>query len=254
MILQPNTVGIYLISLSGEIDSVQHSLDSLSPAEQQRAALITPPRARRRFELARFYLRQLLGERLDMAPSAVPISIGLNGKPELALDHARFPCHFSLSHSGGWVAIAISSEPVGVDLETRCPSTWKGIARRFFTPSEQQWLETADDQQNAFVAAWTMKEAAVKLYGDRLLTGLRAFQIQKKGWVGGEFSAQRALIAASTWCFPRNLWLSATVFREQAVNNTLYSVFEKTAAEDWLINERELNQYLMVRSCASEQD
>ncbi|GAA3978736.1 hypothetical protein GCM10022278_39150 [Allohahella marinimesophila] len=94
----------------------------------------------------------------------------------------------------------------------------------------------------------------MKLYGDRLLTGLRAFQIQKKGWVGGEFSAQRALIAASTWCFPRNLWLSATVFREQAVNNTLYSVFEKTAAEDWLINERELNQYLMVRSCASEQD
>lgn len=82
--------------------------------------------------------------------------------------------HFSLSHSGNLVVCAISSVPVGVDLEL--PRTLRsGIAARWFSPEEQALLT---DIPSAFFDLWMAKEAVLKEIGCGLSGGLQTVSIQ----------------------------------------------------------------------------
>jgi 4'-phosphopantetheinyl transferase len=86
---------------------------------------------------------------------------------------------FNLSHSGGRLACAITSgASVGIDLE-RCSGASEGrdvmrLARRFFRAEEIAALERCppDLQRDRFYDYWTLKEAAVKCRGERLVSGL----------------------------------------------------------------------------------
>lgn len=74
---------------------------------------------------------------------------------------------FSISHSGGALAVAISSLPVGVDIEPLDNKSRDGIARRFFSEGElSAYLSAKDDmREEAFLRIWTAKEAAFKSTG-----------------------------------------------------------------------------------------
>lgn len=93
------------------------------------------------------------------------------GKPYLP----AYPgLHFSLSHSGNFVVCAISSVPVGVDLEL--PRTvHPGVAARWFSPEEQALLAQAP---SAFFDLWMAKEAVLKEIGCGLCGGLQAVSVQ----------------------------------------------------------------------------
>lgn len=93
-----------------------------------------------------------------------------SGKPYLP-DHPAF--HFSISHSGDLVVCAVSSVPVGVDLEL--PRRLRpGIAARWFSPSEQALLAEAP---NAFFELWMAKEAVLKEIGCGLSGGLQRISV-----------------------------------------------------------------------------
>ena len=68
---------------------------------------------------------------------------------------------FSLSHSGDYVACALSDEgAVGVDVQQRC-----SIPQQFFAP----YFSAADLEkitEESFCAAWSRKEALLKAMGD----------------------------------------------------------------------------------------
>lgn len=95
---------------------------------------------------------------------------GTNGKPCLA-DVPDF--HFSISHSGDLVVCAVSTVPVGVDVELPRPVR-SGIAARWFSAEEQQLL-THDPA--AFFELWMAKEAVLKEIGCGLSGGLRAVSV-----------------------------------------------------------------------------
>lgn len=99
------------------------------------------------------------------------------GKPYLP---AHPEVHFNLSHSGHWAVCAISSDPVGVDVER--PRCTMEIARRFFQPEELDSLELVPDQLNRL---WTAKEAFVKALGGGLTIPLNSFSVflQEQGAV-----------------------------------------------------------------------
>ncbi len=73
------------------------------------------------------------------------------------------PSHFNISHSGDYVALAIDTAPLGLDLE-KITDFHPQIAKRCYTPEEQAWL-TSQGSNLAFFKLWTGKEAVMKATG-----------------------------------------------------------------------------------------
>lgn len=90
---------------------------------------------------------------------ALDLALAERGKPHFL--HAS-DLHFSISHSGGIWACALSNTPLGLDLQQVKPIRETDIARRFFHPEEIAYLDANPD---AFFALWTAKESYVKLTG-----------------------------------------------------------------------------------------
>lgn len=104
--------------------------------------------------------RRLLDRAARDAGLPLPLIVAeqADGKPYLP-EHPGF--HFNLSHSGGWAVCAVSSVPVGVDLQEIRPVR-PALLRRL-TPSERAQL--AGKPLDAFFDLWTLKEAAAKCTG-----------------------------------------------------------------------------------------
>jgi len=64
--------------------------------------------------------------------------------------------HWSKSDSADYVAIAVGSMPIGIDIEYMRERPFEKISRRFFSPSEI----TSDKER--FYQIWTEKEASIK--------------------------------------------------------------------------------------------
>lgn len=89
---------------------------------------------------------------------------GEHGKPFLA-DYPTL--HFNLSHCKGAVACAISTKPVGVDIETYRPIK-ESIINYAMSEAEARRIRQAACPERAFTILWTQKEALVKLTGEGL--------------------------------------------------------------------------------------
>lgn len=87
------------------------------------------------------------------------------GKPYFA---GNGNVHFSVSHSGDFVAVAFAQMPVGIDLQQHkshgdAIARHRKLASRYFHPKEQTYLE--DDLWEGFFRIWTAKESFVKRTG-----------------------------------------------------------------------------------------
>lgn len=79
----------------------------------------------------------------------------------------RYVCdqaYFSLSHSDGGLAVAVSRGPVGVDLEKVRSRDTDSLAQRVFTPEEMTAYTrlSAEEKTPFFFRTWTAKEALFK--------------------------------------------------------------------------------------------
>lgn len=109
-----------------------------------------------------------------------PWRIGPHGKPDLG---ERFPLHFNLSHSGAAAALALSSAPVGIDLECSDGLRWEALSRRFFSQAEQAFIagHAPEARPQAFILLWTCKESLYKYIGCGLSQGLSLYTLQFDG-------------------------------------------------------------------------
>jgi 4'-phosphopantetheinyl transferase len=104
---------------------------------------------------------------------------GPSGKPHIDPALGRSRLEFSLSHTRGLVACAVSLDhPIGVDVEAigRVDNELE-LAARFFAPAEVTLLrDAAPDQRPAvFARIWTLKEAYIKGTGEGLSCPLDSF-------------------------------------------------------------------------------
>lgn len=89
-----------------------------------------------------------------------------NGKPYIP----GFPLHFNLSHSGEFALCAVSTVPVGCDIEKlRANANFgKELSKRFFTSEEADYIDAIENESEksaAFFRIWTQKESYVKAIG-----------------------------------------------------------------------------------------
>jgi 4'-phosphopantetheinyl transferase len=142
----------------------------LSPEERARLARLQREADRDRYLVAHALLRAVLGLRVGVAPAAVGLAVGDDGKPRLADPAAA--CEFSLSHSGSRIVVAATADtPVGVDVERIHPE--RDVARMFsrvLSAQERPVLDALGGpaRQEAFHRYWARKEAAVKATGHGL--------------------------------------------------------------------------------------
>lgn len=90
--------------------------------------------------------------------------IGTHGKPSLH----EFPhIHFSISHCREAVMCAVSSHPIGADIERR--RTLKpALINHTMNENERVQIQQSSDPELEFTKLWTAKEAVVKLSGEGL--------------------------------------------------------------------------------------
>jgi 4'-phosphopantetheinyl transferase len=121
--------------------------------------------ARRRSLLARAMLRRMLVHVTGIPPLGWTFDAEASGRP-IARNAScdRIPS-ISLSHSGGWVAVAVSDVgPVGIDVEIHRPRrNFDRLAAAAFGPEEQCLV--AADGASGFYRIWTLKEAMAKASG-----------------------------------------------------------------------------------------
>jgi phosphopantetheinyl transferase len=71
--------------------------------------------------------------------------------------------HLSISHSDGWFAVYIASEPIGIDIQVPNPRLEQG--KHYFLNEQEQHLTDLDTLH----AIWGAKEALYKKYGGNIV-------------------------------------------------------------------------------------
>ena len=112
----------------------------------------------------------MLRELLEQRGLAHPFLFAYNehGKPYLK----GYPeVHFNLSHCKNGIAVAVSDQPVGIDIESY-RSVSESLLKYTMNEEEQRIIQTSDDPTRTFTEYWTKKEAVFKLRGTGITKGL----------------------------------------------------------------------------------
>ncbi|MCI0472054.1 MAG: 4'-phosphopantetheinyl transferase superfamily protein [Ignavibacteria bacterium] len=120
-------------------------------------------------------LRHVLGQRLRIDGKSIVFNKTKNGKPYLQ----STGIHFNLSHSGEYVAMALSDHETGIDVEQIRPINYR-IAERFFSPEEVGVLNSKSGKSKLeyFFDLWTLKESYLKMIGTGLTKSLSSFTVE----------------------------------------------------------------------------
>lgn len=140
---------------------------------------------RARFIVAASLLRLSAGKYLGQPPHKIHIDRRCqrcgesHGKPRLR--HRRLKIEVSLSHSGEYVASAVTIEDaVGLDIE-RIDSSLQvlELAPLILTQAERMALKALADSEltESFLTIWTRKEAILKALGTGLMVSPNAFSV-----------------------------------------------------------------------------
>ncbi|MBI3728161.1 MAG: 4'-phosphopantetheinyl transferase superfamily protein [Burkholderiales bacterium] len=164
---QSDEASIYLLSLHAVNDAgLSVFLPWLSSSEVQRYQRFIRPERQRQFLVGRILLRQALSGLLGLPATELEVIEQPGNAPRLndpELTHAGF----SLSHSGSWVACAVSANSkLGLDIELLNPDRdFSALALQAFNADENDWLaqQDASDRVRDFYQLWTTKEAQIKL-------------------------------------------------------------------------------------------
>lgn len=85
--------------------------------------------------------------------------------------------YFNLSHSGKYVACAISDKEIGVDIEYNDPEIDLDIAKHYFFNSEYETILSSENPSDEFFNYWVLKESYMKYTGLGFNLELDKFEI-----------------------------------------------------------------------------
>lgn len=138
---------LILVRLSEAMPLKDSLLASLSGKRKEKALRYVREKDQVRSAVGSLLIRKYVGDG--------ELILGPKGKPSLPGE-----TQFNLSHSGDFVGLYVSEEPVGLDIEEidRCDLS---IVRGAFTPEEALSIH----DQESFALAWTRKEAVTKCLG-----------------------------------------------------------------------------------------
>lgn len=169
--LPPHQLDIWLTDLRTSSEAQIHLLAREELAHAQKISRL---QTRQRYLLVRAEVRRCLAIYTGLAPQDLVFDRTAAGKP--LLGNAPHPLSFNLSHSGHYLALAVTAgDAIGVDLEqVNRRRNWQAIAERYFHPEEVAQLMALPEAERylGFYRCWTLKEAFFKALGSGIATGL----------------------------------------------------------------------------------
>lgn len=156
----------------------------LSTDEIARARTYRSLKALENFVLGRALLRAVLSKYSTVRPEAWSFKLSVYGKPEIVAPNCVRPFQFSLTHTNGLVACAITDGyDIGLDVENAARKVSIEVAHRYFAPSEVKALQATPAERRATLVLeyWILKEAFVKAYGVGLSIPLDAICFEISG-------------------------------------------------------------------------
>jgi len=176
--LETGTAHVWRIALDQDDDMLQRFRSTLEGGELNRAGRFHFDKHRRRFIVARGFLRTVVARYLGWQPEALRFEYGAFGKPALGSGHTL---RFNLSHSNevALLAVALDAE-IGVDVEhIRADFATEDIALRYFSRAEVEVFNALPPAERvaAFFRCWTRKEAYIKAIGKGFSQALDAFDV-----------------------------------------------------------------------------
>ncbi|MBO4561368.1 MAG: 4'-phosphopantetheinyl transferase superfamily protein [Bacteroidaceae bacterium] len=100
---------------------------------------------------------------------------GEHGKPYLV---GNMDIHFNISHCQRAIAVAVSDEPVGIDVES-FRSYSDSLLDKTMNDSEKAVILSSENPEETFAAFWTRKEAVFKLMGTGITDNLHGILTDK---------------------------------------------------------------------------
>ncbi len=177
-------------TLLASLETIDEALDLLDADERHRYRAFRFDRDRRVFLAAHLLLRTSLSRYAPVPPGDWAFEKNAFGRPEIAGPPEADALRFSLSHTDGLVACAVTKQSdIGVDVEMTSRRTpVLELAERFFAPEEHRMLREApaDQHNDMFLAVWTLKEAYIKARGMGLSLGLDRFAFVVSGGGGAD--------------------------------------------------------------------
>ncbi|MDX1365024.1 MAG: 4'-phosphopantetheinyl transferase superfamily protein [Arenibacter latericius] len=178
LILPNNQIHFYYADINDFISNVGVMQEWLTSDEKLRAGQFKFQTDQNRFIIARWLLRSLLSNYLEIDFGEVVFEYGEYGKPFF---NTNQNIKFNLSHSGDMIVFGfVKNFDIGVDVEVlKMDFDVMDIALKFFSKKEVGMLQSLPEQRRevAFYRCWTRKEAIIKAYGSGLSFPLDTFSV-----------------------------------------------------------------------------
>jgi 4'-phosphopantetheinyl transferase len=155
-------VGVDLWWLRLNLDCCPTSDATLSHVEREHAGRFRHRTDRQRYVASRLMLRSVLSRYCDSPSHELHL---VSSGPARPLVEADVPLRYSLSRSGPYGLIAVSTRPVGADVEARIVETpTRELVNATCSPAERNVLKILPSgaRREMFTTFWVRKEAVLK--------------------------------------------------------------------------------------------
>ena len=171
---------VYVINALNELsdDEFKRALSKMDPEQKDRIIRFHFMEDRKRALVGVFLSKYAISKAFGLLPDEIRFEKNKYGKPHVA---GKKGVHYNISHSGDYVVCAVSSSPVGIDVQ-EIKGGSLDIADRFFSQEERDALAMCegDAKRKLFYEIWSLKEAYIKCIGMGLSKPLDEFGIVKK--------------------------------------------------------------------------
>jgi len=146
----------------------------LSVRELERTNSIARLQRRKIYFASRVLRRKILADIIGCGVAELRFGREDAGKPFLQ-NHLR---HFSLTHTDDLIALAVSTCPIGIDIEYSERQFNPRLAKRYFHKQENSILSADDNFNRTFASLWTLKEAYAKATGAGIFASISKLQVE----------------------------------------------------------------------------
>lgn len=168
--LQQNEVHVHYFEVAENLSFINERIFLLDAGEQAKAKAFRQKADAERFSAARVFTKILVSKYTSSEAEQIKIAIDKNKKPFV---EGR-KIEFNISHAGNCILIAISRQPVGVDVEQVTTFDFASINKENFSLQEQQYVQ---DDVKKFYTIWARKEALLKAIGKGIVNNLQEIQV-----------------------------------------------------------------------------
>ena len=174
----PNLIDVWKISIPKLYGDESYYFSLLSDQEKTRAHAFVTKELMRKYVVTQGVLRHILASYISTDPKAIQFTFGSHRKPYVA---NAMQLQFNMTHSHDLALIGISFvDEVGIDIEMCDPKiVEKHLEVSVFSENELKAYAQVPmgSKTEAFIAAWTHKEALVKLAGKGLYKELKEVEV-----------------------------------------------------------------------------